>query len=82
LPATSQDILDIMLQNEIRVDLEELDHSESLSEQGLDSLDLVTILFTIEEKFSIKIPEEDINEGKLSSINSIVSYINEVKKLL
>jgi acyl carrier protein len=71
-----------MLQNEIRVDLEELDHSESLSEQGLDSLDLVTILFTIEEKFSIKIPEEDINEGKLSSINSIVSYINEVKKLL
>lgn len=82
MPATSQDILDIMLQNEIRVDLEELDHSESLSEQGLDSLDLVTILFTIEEKFSIKIPEEDINEGKLSSINSIVSYINEVKKLL
>jgi len=69
-----------MLQNEIRIDLEELDYSESLSEQGLDSLDLVTILFTIEEKFSIKIPEEDINEGKLSSINSIVSYINALKK--
>jgi len=79
LLATSQDILDIMLQNEIRVDLEELDHSESLSEQGLDSLDLVTILFSIEEKFYIKIPEEDINEGKLSSINFIVSYINEQK---
>jgi acyl carrier protein len=77
LLATSQDILDIMLQNEIRVDIEELDHSESLSEQGLDSLDLVTILFSIEEKFHIKIPEEDINEGKLSSMNSIVSYINE-----
>ena len=69
-----------MLQNEIRIDLEELDYSESLSEQGLDSLDLVTILFTIEEKFSIKIPEEDINEEKLSSINSIVSYINELQK--
>lgn len=78
--ATSQDILDIMQQNEIRIDLEELDYSESLSEQGLDSLDLVTILFTIEEKFSIKIPEEDINEGKLSSIDCIVSYINELKK--
>ena len=78
--ATSRDILDIMLQNEIRIDIEELDFSESLSEQGLDSLDLVTILFTIEEKFHIKIPEEDINEGKLSSINSIVSYINELKK--
>ena len=80
MPATSQDILDIILQNEIRVDLEELDHSESLAKQGLDSLDLVTILFTIEEKFSIKIPEEDINEEKLSSINSIVSYINELQK--
>ena len=78
--ATSRDILEIMLQNEIRIDIEELDPSESLSEQGLDSLDLVTILFTIEEKFYIKIPEEDINEGKLSSINSIVSYINEQKK--
>ena len=78
--ATSQNILDIILQNDIRVDLEELDHSNSLAEQGLDSLDIVTILFAIEEKFQIKIPEEDIEQEKLSSINSIVSYINEFKK--
>ena len=78
--ATSQDIIDIILQNEIRVDPEELDHAQSLSEQGLDSLDIVTILFGVEEKFEIKIPEEDINEEKLSSINSIVLYINNLKK--
>lgn len=78
--ATSQDILDIIQQNEIKVDLEELDHSQSLSEQGLDSLDIVTILFGIEEKFKIKIPEEDINGKQLSSINSIVLYINNLKK--
>ena len=66
--------------NEIRVDPEELDHAQPLSEQGLDSLDIVTILFGIEEKFKIKIPEDDINEGKLSSIYFIVSYINELKK--
>lgn len=77
--ATSQDIIDIILQNEIRVDPEELDHAQSLSEQGVDSLDIVTILFGIEERFNIKIPEEDINENKLSSIDSIVLYINNLK---
>jgi acyl carrier protein len=75
---SAKDILSIMEENEINVELEELDHTVSLSEQGLDSLDVVTILFAIEEKFRIKIPEEDINEGKLSSVNAIVSYINEL----
>ena len=45
-----------------------------------DSLDIVTILFSIEEKFKIKIPEDDINKEKLSSINSIVLYINNLEK--
>ena len=78
--ATSQDIINIILQNEIRVDFDELDHARPLSEQGFDSLDIVTILFSIEEKFKIKIPEDDINKEKLSSINSIVLYINNLEK--
>ncbi len=77
---TAQDILSIIRENEIKVDLKALDHSELLSEQGFDSLDITSILFIIEDKFGIKISEEDLDQKKLSSINSMVSYINKVKK--
>jgi len=76
---SAEDILSIIQENEITVELKELDHSVSLSDQGLDSLDVVTILFAIEEKFRIKIPEVDIDEGKLNSINAIVEYLNHKK---
>ena len=74
--ATEEDILSMMKENEIKIDFKILNYSEPLSEQGLDSLDITSILFAIEEKFGIKISEEDIEQGKLSSINGIVSYIN------
>lgn len=77
---TAEDILSIIRKNDIKVDLKALDHSELLSEQGLDSLDITSILFTIEDKFKIKISEEDLEQNKLSSINLIVSHINSATK--
>ena len=76
---TAEDIFSIMLEHDIKVELEKLDHSISLSEQGLDSLDLMTILFGIEEKFGFKISEEAIDQGKLASIDGMMSYINDAK---
>ena len=77
---TPDDILSIMIENEIKIDIKNLDHSELLSEQGLDSLDITSILFSIEEKYDIKISEEDIAQNKLSSVNNIVFYINNTIK--
>lgn len=77
---TAEDILSIIIENEIKIDIKNLDHSELLSEQGLDSLDITSILFSIEEKYDIKISEEDIAETKLSSVNNIVFYINNTIK--
>ena len=78
----AQDILTIIRENDIKVDVEKIDLSMSLREQGLDSLDMTSILFSIEEKFDKQISNEDINREKLLSVDSIVSFINKMSKCL
>lgn len=56
------DIIDIIRDNEITVDIEKLDYDDLLIEQGFDSLDMTTILFSIEENYQIKISEDDIEK--------------------
>jgi acyl carrier protein len=51
-----------------------LTYDKSLSEQGVDSLDLSGLLFSLEETFKIEIPDDDIDE--LQTINEIVVYVN------
>ena len=48
-----------------------------LSEIGLDSLDLMSILFAVQDKYNIDIPDEDI-EG-LTTLNMLIKYIDEKK---
>ncbi len=56
------------------VDSDTLDEASPLRDQGLDSLDMVTLFFFLEERFAIKIPEnETVN---LSSLKDIVGYLN------
>lgn len=49
------------------------DHDDSLLNQGVDSLDLATVLMALEEKYDISIPEEDIKA--LATLNNIVAII-------
>lgn len=75
---TASEIIGIMVENELNIDTDKLDHDEPLKNQGVDSLDMTTILFALEEQFKIRIPEEDIEQGKLSSINAILTYVNNL----
>jgi acyl carrier protein len=45
-----------------------------LRDAGIDSLDMMNVFLAIEEKFAIRIPDEDIN--KLDTIDNIVLYLN------
>lgn len=74
------DILDIMKKNDIKVETKQLNCEEPLKDQGLDSLDLIIILFSLEELYHLKISEEEIDEGKLDTINAIVDFVNTKKK--
>lgn len=51
------------------------DFDRPLSEIGLDSLDLMSILFSVQEKYNIDIPEEDMDG--LTTLNEIVRYIDK-----
>jgi acyl carrier protein len=75
----AEDILSIIKENDIKVDLEKLDWSISLRDQGLDSLDMTSVLFSIEDTYGIKISDEDIDQGNLMSIDAIVSFINKLE---
>ena len=51
------------------------DFDRSLNDIGLDSLDFMSILFSVQEKYSIDIPDEDIDA--LSTLNNLVKYIDQ-----
>ncbi len=49
----------------------------SLTDLGLDSLDIINILFTLEEKTGVKIPDEAIAEEELDTITEFAAYIDQ-----
>jgi acyl carrier protein len=72
-----EDILNIIRKAGPAVEIERLDYDKKLLDQGMDSLDLISTLFAIEEAYKIKVEEDDIDQGKLGSINAIVKFVNE-----
>jgi acyl carrier protein len=69
-------VLGIIRKNGIKVDLNRIDTKELLAEQGIDSLDFASILFAIEEEYDVKINEDDIQSGKLGTIDLIIEFVN------
>lgn len=53
------------------------DFDRPLNEIGLDSLDFMSILFSVQEKYNIDISDEDID--RLSTLNMLIKYISEKK---
>jgi acyl carrier protein len=74
MKATIENITKIIEKAEVLGDVDKLKNNIPLTEQGIDSLDLVNIYLLLEEKFGIKIPDEDLDQ--LQTIDSIVEYIN------
>ena len=53
------------------------DQTYIFSPGSLDSLDMATLALTLEEKFAIKISDEDL--VKITTISSIEDYVNAAK---
>lgn len=53
----------------------ENDLDRSLRDLGIDSLDLMSVLFSVQDGYQIDIPDEDIE--KLTTINSLARYIKQ-----
>ena len=74
---TNQKEIIEMMKNEVEsyVDYDNFSTSATLMSQGVDSLDLNSLIFALEEKFEITIPDSDME--KLETVDGIVEYINK-----
>ena len=71
---TVEQILETIENANLVKDVNALDYSKPLREQGIDSLDFSGVLFNMEEAFGIEIPDADID--RLQTINDILDYVN------
>ena len=74
MKATVENVKEVIVEAEVLGDAEEMKNDIPLSDQGIDSLDVVNVYLLLEEKFDVKIPDEDLN--KVQTINEIIEYIN------
>lgn len=61
-----------------KVDISNLKESDSLSSLGLDSLDLVEVMLSIEDELGIEFTSEEI--AKLSTLKDVVNLIESKVK--
>jgi len=74
--ATRKEILAIVIKEvENNIDIENISFTESLIDQGVDSLDFNSIILAVEEMYSIEITDDIIEN--LDSIDSIVDFVNK-----
>ena len=59
MPATENDLLDIIAKESI-IDRKELVRDAKLTDLGIESLDVISILFEIEDRFGVVIPDADL----------------------
>ena len=74
MKATIENVKEVIADAEVLGDVSDMKNDMPLSEQGIDSLDVVIVYLLLEEKFGVKIPDEDL--GKVQTIDAIIEYIN------
>ena len=73
MTVTRDDIINLIESAETMADIENLRNDVPLTQQEVDSLDMANVLLLLEEKYEIKIPDEDLK--KVQSVDAIVDYI-------
>jgi len=73
-----EDIIRVLKGMNMNADLEALDPSVDLASQGVDSLDMMNMLFELEEAFSIKITDDSVDNSEWLTIDKIVKNVNEL----
>lgn len=74
MKATVENIKEVIAEAEVLGDVSDMVNDVPLRDQGIDSLDVVNVYLLLEEKFDVKIPDEDLEQ--VQTIDAIVEYIN------
>ena len=75
---SNEQLINCMKEAEILVDYDSFDSKLTFAEQGVDSLDLSSLFFIIEEKYGVKITDEDIES--LISVDQLINYLANKEK--
>lgn len=71
---TKDDILKLITEMNLHEDPAKIQSDQLFRNQGIDSLDVTTLYFEVEERFKVQLAEED--EEKYNTIDSMLKYIN------
>ncbi len=75
-----QEIVNFLYDESLKQEFENLDYDDSLLELGIiDSVKMLDLINFIEEKFGIKVEDDDLYPENFDSINAIVNYIQSKK---
>jgi len=67
-----------LLSKQLRISIDKIaDDTNIIEDLGADSLDIVEMLMTIEEKYGIIVPDEDVI--KLKTVKGVCEYIQSKK---
>lgn len=72
-------IISDVLGTELSVDINEINDDYDLSMIGVDSLNIVSLIISIEEKYNIEFDIDIIEMEDFKTINTIASTINKYK---
>lgn len=73
---TREEMLGIIESAGVSVDVAAIKSDTPLSKAGIDSLEMMNVFLAIEEKFGIKIPDEDIDA--LDTVDGIIAYLQRL----
>ncbi|TNF81268.1 acyl carrier protein [Pseudomonas sp. ICMP22404] len=76
---TKEKIIEIIAKTNIVADASMLRDNINLADQGIDSMDIFTIMLAIQDYYEIQIPDSDIES--LLSINDLTHYIESKQEL-
>lgn len=75
---TKEKIIEIISQANVVADASTLRDNINLSDQGIDSMDMFTVMLAVQDYYGIQIPDKDIEI--LLTINDLAGYIKSKQK--
>ncbi len=79
--ASTFERLQTILTNKFSVPAEKINPDAALDSLGLDSLDLIEVLFEVEEEFNIRIPQDGGSALRTATVQDIVDSIEKMLAL-
>jgi len=67
--------IEYLNQEDINYDVDGFNSNNSFSDNGIDSLDIFTVLLKIEDDLGIKVPDSDLDN--INTVDELITYIND-----